>query len=271
MTDKNRVVVVEDDPYTRDQLLNLLSRDWRTRVVGEFDSFSKKAFQDFVCDENNNYNAVILDTEVPWNPNWPIEAFEIIRALEKPPKLIFLCTLPLARYWNDILLDYDFYGGYLAKQEILYSIPAAVAMTTQGYIVSTESVQNLRSPFHTRKNMVVVDGTKAFHGFTHREQEVLRLGILFSLSHRDIEDELVISRDWISEVLGSIYDKLSIKDILSGEIPLESIFTDEAVLLRAQQILEKYQAQSSGKNLRKTPWLSTLAFHILTTPEIRAI
>ena len=270
MTEKNRVVVVEDDPYTRDQLMNLLSRDWRTRVVGEFDSFSKKSFQDFLGNENNLYNVVILDTEVPWNPNWPIEAFEIIRTLQNPPKLIFLCTLPIARYWNDVLLDYDFYGGYLAKQEVLYSIPTAVALTTQGSIVSTELVQNLQSPFHTRQNMVVVDGTKAFQGFTQREQEVLRLGILFSLSHRDIEDELLISRDWISEVLGSIYDKLNIQEILSGEIPLESIFEDEAILMRAQQILEKSQAKSSVKNLRKTPWLSTLAFHILTTPEIRA-
>ena len=37
MTENNRVVVVEDDPFARDQLLNLLSRDWRTRVVGEFE------------------------------------------------------------------------------------------------------------------------------------------------------------------------------------------------------------------------------------------
>jgi len=271
LKDNNRVVVVEDDPFARDQLLNLFNRDWRTEVVGEFDSFSKKAFEDYLSNPNNKIDTVILDTEVPWNPTWPIEAFKIINSLVQPPKIIFLCTVPIVRFWNDILINYNFYGGYLVKQEILYSIASAVALTAHGYIVSTESVQNLRAPFYSKSNMIVVDGTQSIYGFTKREQEILRLGILFNHSHRDIENELFISRDWISEILGSIYEKLNIKEIVSGEVPLNTVFNDEAVISRAQKILELYQDKSSGKSLRKTPWLSTLAFHILTMPEIRNI
>ena len=88
MSNNNRVVIVEDDPFARDMLIKLLSRDWRTRVAGDFDSFSKQAFKDFICEPLNNVDTVILDTEVPWNPRWPIEAFEIICDLDNPPKLI---------------------------------------------------------------------------------------------------------------------------------------------------------------------------------------
>lgn len=267
MAENNRVVVVEDDPFARDQLLNLLSRDWRTRVVGEFDSFSKVDFKNFVNDPANRIDTIMLDTEVPWNPGWPLEAFEILSQMDKPPKLIFLCTFPVARFWNDVLMAYPFYGGYLVKQEILYSAATAIMLAAQGKIVCTDSVLNLKAPARSGKNLVVVDGTHSVYQFTQREQEIVRLAIFFDHSHRDIEDELVISRDWISEVLSSIYEKLGIPEIISGEIPLESIFTDEAILVHYREIA----AQVKGKNLRKTPWLGTLAFHILTTPEIREI
>lgn len=271
MTHNNRVVVIEDDPFSRDMLIKLLARDWRTRVVGQFDSFSKKTFQDFLGDPLNNVDTVILDTEVPWNQRWPIEAFETINQLDKPPKLIFLCTVPVQRYWNDVLLDYGFYGGYLVKQEVMYSIAAAVKLVEGGRIVITDSVLNLKAPVHLRENMVVIDGTKTLQEFTPREIEVLRLGILFNHSQRDISDELVISRDWISEVFGSIYEKLSIKEILSGEIPLETVFPDKALLARAKGILPKRIPSTTSGSLRRVSWLGTLAFHLITKPETREI
>jgi DNA-binding NarL/FixJ family response regulator len=270
MSKNCRVVVVEDDPFARDQLLNLLSRDWRTQVVGEFDSFSKKDFREFVSDPDNRIDAVILDTEVPWNPNWPIEAFEILCTVAQPPKLVFLCTFPVARYWNDVLFSYDFYGGYLVKQEILYSIPSAIVLSTQGHLVCTDSIQDLKAPLQTRKGMLVLDGARSVYQFTDREQEIVRLSIFYDHSHRDIEDELSISRDWISELLSSIYEKLGIPALIAGEIPLEDVFIDDTLFTRSQKIIAQIQEKSS-KNLRRIPWLSTLAFHILTRPEIRKV
>ena len=271
MKKNNRVVIVEDDLLARGQIYNLLSRDWRTRVVGEFDSFSKEKFSNFVHDAGNKIDTIILDTEVPWNPNWPIEAFEIIEALPHPPKIIFLCTIPISRYWNDILLRYPFYGGYLIKQEIMFSLPSAVNLVENERIVLTNSVLKLSTPVGLQSNMVIVDGTKMIQEFTPRELEILRLSIILNHSHRDIENELLISRDWISEVLGDIYKKLQLPELISGEILAEDIFTDKLIADQVAAILTQFNQRHSNKNLRKLPWLSTLAYHLLTIPEIRKI
>jgi len=82
---------------------------------------------------------------------------------------------------------------------------------------------------------------------------------------------LVLSRDWISEVLSSIYKKLHLKEIISGEFPLQSFFTDEIILSRAQRVLDEYKNKDGKVNLRHAPWISTLAFHLLTIPMIEQV
>ncbi|MEN8242384.1 MAG: hypothetical protein ABFS17_10715 [Chloroflexota bacterium] len=271
MKKNNRVVIVEDDLLARGQIYNLLSRDWRTRVVGEFDSFSKEIFSGFVSDAGNKIDTIILDTEVPWNPDWPIEAFEIIEALPHPPKIIFLCTIPVSRYWNEILLNYPFYGGYLVKQEIMFSLPSAVNLVENNQIVLTNSVLKLSTPVNQQSKMKVVDGTKMIQEFTPRELEILRLSIILNHSQRDIENELLISRDWISEVLGDIYKKLQLPELISGEVLAGDIFHDQSIASQVEEILNQFSQRHTAKNLRKLPWLSTLAYHLLTIPEIRKI
>jgi len=270
-TSVNRVVVFEDDPYAKDLILKLLSRDWRTRVAGEFDSLSQAAFRQFLAKPANKIDTIILDTEVPKNPKLPLDIFEVVQSLPEPPKLIFVCTVPTPRYWNDVLMDYDFFGGYLVKQEVLYALGSVVALAAQGYMVATESVVQMQPPVNASHITAVVDGLQAIQNFTPREKEILRLGIIYNQSQRDIQDELVLSRDWISEVLSSIYAKLQIKEILTGEIPLDTYFTDAVVLSRAQSIIDQYKDKTGSINLRHAPWIATLAFHLLTIPEIQKI
>ena len=271
MPNVNRVVVFEDDPYAKDLLLKLLSRDWRTRIAGEFDSLSQETFRKFLSNPVNRIDTVILDTEVPKNPTWPLDVVEIIQSMENPPKLIFICTLPTPKYWNDVLLSFDFYGGYLLKQEVLYALGSVVSLVAQGYVVATESVLQMQPQVNLRKDIAIVDGSQTIHNFSPREKEILRLGIIYNQSQRDLEDELVLSRDWISEIFSSIYQKLHLKEILSGEFPLESYFTDEAVLSRAQSVLNECKTQNGEVNLRHAPWIATLAFHLLTIPDIQKV
>jgi DNA-binding NarL/FixJ family response regulator len=267
----NRVVVFEDDPYAKDLLIKLLSRDWRTRVVGDFDSLSQNRFRDFLSKPVTKIDTVILDTEVPNNPSWPLDVVELFRSMEDPPKLILICTLPTPKYWNDVLLGFDFYGGYLLKQEVRYALGKTVSLVGQGYVVATESVIQMQPSVSLRKDIAIVDGAQMIHTFTPREKEILRLGIIYNQSQRDIEDELVLSRDWISEVFSSIYQKLQLKEIISGEFPLESYFSDEAVLSRAQRVLDECKDKGGEVNLRHAPWIATLAFHLLTIPVIQKV
>ena len=68
-----------------------------------------------------------------------------------------------------------------------------------------------------------------------------------------------------------VYKKLGLREILTGEIPLDMYFTDEAVLAHIQQIVRRPKTDQPGEKMRKAPWMSTLAFHMLTMPEITEI
>lgn len=272
MTANNRVVVIEDDPLSRDMLLNLLSRDWRTRVAAELDSLSENRLIKLLNEESSQIDTVIVDTEMPRWPDFPIRVFEIITELENPPKTLFLCTVPKPRFWNDVLINYDFFGGYLAKHEILYSIATAVSLVEDGYIVVTSAVDQMSAPIHlSGKKVLLLDGTKNLIGFTPREIDIIRLGILSNHSHRDIEDELIISRDWISKNLSAIYRKLGIQELISDQESIDLHFSHKAIATRVDKILKHFSPSSNPTNLRQTPWLATLAFHLLTLPDIRDV
>ena len=85
-----RVLIVEDDPYARDLMSLLLTRDWRTRVVGEVDS--KSALKDFISQPGQNIDLVILDTEIPGEPELPFELADITRNLPSPPVILYTAT-----------------------------------------------------------------------------------------------------------------------------------------------------------------------------------
>jgi hypothetical protein len=90
--------------------------------------------------------------------------------------------------------------------------------------------------------------------------------LLFNLAQRDIADDLVLSTDFVAEVMGQVYEKLGIHRILSGEQALEDYFQDEKLQGRCREILEQYSAGGSRPG-RKAPGMATLAFHLLTVPE----
>jgi DNA-binding NarL/FixJ family response regulator len=111
-----------------------------------------------------------------------------------------------------------------------------------------------------------MDGTMPVANFTSREQDLTRLGLLFNLAQRDIADDLIISTDFVAEVMGHVYDKLGVREILDGEKDLEIFFQDEKLKERCHEILEQYASNGSRAG-RKAPGMSTLAFHLLTVPE----
>jgi hypothetical protein len=106
--------------------------------------------------------------------------------------------------------------------------------------------------------------------FTPREHELTRLGLLFNLEQRDIADELVIGPDFVAELTGQVYDKLGLHELLRGEKSPEACFSDPTLLARCQELLEKSPPSPDHRG-HKTPWMSTLAFHLLTQPEMEEI
>ena len=259
-----RVLIVEDDPYACGLMALLLTRDWRTRVVGEVADEAELAL--FLSEEMQKIDVVILDTEIPGEPGLSLRLAAMTQATPNPPQILYTGTL--AR--RDILeqIAESRCNGYILKQEILYALGTAVALAASNTCVVTPGVQYIAGRYALPNGTLVLEGRRLTTHFSRRENELIRLGIIFNLAIRDIADELVLGAGWVSEIISTIYRKLGVREILTGEVPLDMYFSDENVLAHCKGIIKRAVSNQPGGKLRKAPWMSTLAFHLLTVPEI---
>ena len=259
-----QVLIIEDDPYARDLMALLLTRDWRTRVIAEV--ANQQELTTFLSEYHPPIDVVVLDTEIPGNPDLPFELTETLRQLQKRPAILYTATEADPRVLEK-LVQIGF-GGYVLKNELHYALASAVVAASRGQMVITPSVQPLAARYSICRDAQIVKGSRIEDMFTRRESELVRLALIFNLSIRDMADELVLSPEWVSEVVSGVYKKLGLREILAGEVPLEDYFDDPAVLERCQEITGRTQTKLADGRLRKAPWMSTLAFHLLTSPYI---
>jgi DNA-binding NarL/FixJ family response regulator len=208
---------------------------------------------------------IILDTENPRGSQWPFDITEQLRELPKSPVILYTATRPDP----DIIrrLTRIGFGGYVLKGEVHYALATAARLAFIGKTVVTPGVLQVVPRRGFAAGTVVLDGRKPATGLTEREVELVRLGIIFNLALRDIADELMLSSGWVSEIVSTIYKKLGMREILTGETPLDVVFEDEAILSRSRQIMARGPSGEARRKLRKAPWMATLAFHLLTQPE----
>ncbi len=257
------VLVIEDDPYARDLISLLLTRDWRIRVVGEF--ASQHALNDFLSQPAPCVEVVLLDTEIPGNPELPFELTKILMSQPAPPAILYMATKP-DEYIFGRLAQLGF-GGYVIKNEIQYALGSAVTAVAAGKRVITRGLRPLAAR-HPLGAVQVFWGSDLSQRFTPRELDLIRLALIFNLSIRDMADELVLSSEWVSELVSGVYKKLGLREILAGEVSLEEYIDDPTILARCREITRRPKNTLPDGRLRKAPWMSTLAFHLLTAPEI---
>jgi DNA-binding NarL/FixJ family response regulator len=258
------VLLVEDDIYSRNMMAMMLTRDWRTRVIGELDG--RDDVSEILKQPIQQVDVILIGVESPGDHEWPFQILDKVSSSDSPPVVLYAGTTVdhhLSYYSN-----HDLFGGYVLKSEVMYSMATAVALSSRGFRVITPGVRNWLGRGAVGRDIKVIDGCGKVAKFSRRESEIVHLGIIFNLSQRDIADELVIGTDWISEAMGNIYEKLGIHEILSGQTPLDHYFEDELVLSHCETILDRARKNSRTGKLRKAPWMSTLAFHLLTTPMI---
>ncbi len=271
------VIIVEDDPYARDFMSILLRKDWRTRVVGEFGSNGGIELHHALHQFASPVDVLVVDTEVPSDEQWPSKVTQIVRSLPQPPAVLYTCTSPDQRVLSHVVGTHG--GGYVSKGEIRYGLASAISAVAQGQFVITPGVHMIAGRVELPENTVVMDGTIPVATFTPRESEISRLGLLFNLGQRDIADDLVVSSDFVAEIMGQIYEKLGLRDILSGEKTLEEFFQDEMLLARCRSVLEKSGLPlgkeaanpEAHKAVHKAPWMPTIAFHLLTRPDVEEL
>ena len=261
------ILLIEDDPFARDLMSMLISRDWRTRVVGELGS--EDDVRNFMENAIQKIDAVLVDTEVPGDENWSFRIAELASSTKEKPCVVFTATKASADAIRKAVNGG--FGGYLVKSEIGYSVAAAVARAAkrnQFILTPGAYAKALSERIRLPRQAIVLDGRKLTVQLTPRETEIARLAILFNQPHRDLSDELLIRADQVAKHVSSVYSKLGLDEFLAGEIEPEAFFEDQLILTRFRQILSRVAASPSR---RKTADMATLAFHLLTVPEVREI
>ena len=262
------VLLIEDDPYARDLMTLLLTRDWRTRVVGEV--ADDQDLLHFLSDNMTPVDVVVLDTEIPWDPEWLYMVIDKIRSQENPPLILYLGTVPNVELLKYIVNDREF-GGYALKSELLYTLATGIARVANGEHIVTSGINRaaLVNRIPLPEDTLILDGTKVMMDFSARESEIVRLGILLNLTHRDVADELTVTPKWVAEVVSNAYGKLGMREIVSGEISLQDYTDDPTIISRWHSVLcPQHNGKNTNGNGRKPPWISTLAYHLLTIPEV---
>lgn len=257
-------LLIEDDTYARDLMSMLLTRDWRTRIVGEAGAESE--VEAFFADPLNRVGAIVVDTEVVGDPDWPFRVSAYAERAGQKPTILCTATRPNPETLRKVAEGH--FGGYILKREIGYALAAAIACACKhGKWVITRGAYQLalRERIRLPDNVILMDGVKPVANLTPREAEIARLAILFNHPHRDLSDELLIRADQVSKHVSNVYTKLGLDELMTGEVKPEVYIQDKLVLKHFEAILSRV---GGAKSVRKTADMATLAFHLLTVPQI---
>jgi len=255
------VTILEDDVFSRNWMSLLLVRDWRTRLMGEFTSMVD--FCAFLDQENQDFDILILDVDFLGDEISVESLCEKLIQKGHQAKVLLIGVHPNHRLIN--VLSEDLIRGYILKEEVGYSLSWVISLIYDGRWVLTPSIMGManRLNYQLPKNKTIVKGRLSVPGFTDHEAEVAKMAIIFSLGRRDLADELKISEQWSYGLVSEIYSKMGLSEILSGEEDLFSYINENVVIRHHfEEILAQLNTSKKARDLE------TLAYHLITMPEI---
>ena len=255
-----RVSIIEEDPFALNWMAMLLARDWRTRIINESETVCQllKSLKndlehtDLILVDADLINSRIIQKFQNTLKNWGNTKILVTGNLASQNVWKYISRVPLI-------------SGYILKSEINYSLAWAVDLATEGYWVVTPGVQFLANKLAMvlPQNSLVLDGRRTINNLTDHEIKVARMALIFSMERRELSDELGVSNDWGYGLVSALYKKLGLEEVLSGEVePSSYLGTHPTVLERVQFITNELQLSKKAKDLE------TLAFHMITMPEI---
>jgi DNA-binding CsgD family transcriptional regulator len=141
-----------------------------------------------------------------------------------------------------------------------------VTLAATGGWVITPSVEKIAGEmnFNFPQFPTVLKGQPKVFGLTEQETEIARLAILFNLPRSNLAQELNRSPYTIYEYVHKAYEKLNLREILEQKITPEEYFAGDQVIFK---YFGKHLSQLWGFS-HKSKDIDTLAFHLLTIPEV---
>lgn len=264
-----RVLVVEDDPFARNWIAMLLARDWRTALVG--DIAEPEELSKLLENSRGRIDLILLDTEIPGDRGWLKRVVDLLVEHPHAPLVVAMATHTDRTVIQQV--GATKLRGYLLKQEINNSIAWAAALAAQGKWVMTPSVEKMLDRFPRRG--VILEGRTAFRDLTPHQTNVARLALLFSMERREMAHELHITPDHGYGLVSAIYSSIGMDELLDRKVDPRAFFEGEKTIVRQlDEILnelEQSEKRSRSGKRRKVRDLESLAFHVLTMPDITSV
>ena len=257
------VAILEDDVFSRNWMALMMVRDWRTRLIAEFSNQAE--FCKFINESPQTFDVLILDVDL-FGEQFNVE--DICKNLtesQRDVKILLTSVQPEAHIFRR--LQSEKVSGFVLKHEVGYSLSWMISFAFDGYWILTPGTLQLANQinFVLPENMMTLNGRRGIPGFTDHEAEVARFAFIFSLGRRDLADELKISEQWSYGLVSELYQKMGLGEILSGEEDLFSYIPENPVIRRHfEEILAEMGDSAKARDME------TLAYHILTLPEIIA-
>lgn len=255
------VAILEDDIFARNWMALLMVRDWRTRVVGEFTA--RAELNAFLENPSQRFDILILDVDLFGEYFKISDICQILQSKCQQAKILLTGIRPDPKVIHQV--EDEPIAGYVLKSEVGYALSWVITFVHEGHWVLTPGVQELAFKENHRlpSNSLVLDGRRTIPDFTNHEAEVARMAFIFSVGRRDLADELKISEQWSYGLVSELYKKMGLADIISGEADLFSYIGESAIIKsKFLEIVEQLGTSKKAKDME------TLAFHLLTMPEI---
>jgi hypothetical protein len=207
-----------------------------------------------------------MDTDIPGGEDWIPRIIELVSGMKEMPRILCTGVRPNPRVLAQI--SHPAFAGYILKDEIGYSMAWAISLAIDGTWVITDGVQALAAAerFELPKPCLVLEGRHRIEGLTDRQADVAKLAFLFSIERRELADELGVGEDWGYQLVSAVYENMGIKDFITDEGLVEEYFGYSPSI---RTIVERIRSEARGSGKSKD--METLAFHVITMPEIKEI
>ena len=259
----NRIVIIDEDPFSRNWLSQLLMRDWRTQVVMEATSISN-----FNIVKNRkelgNIDGIIINLDSSQiSPNCIKKLFV---SISNTIKIVLVSTCFETDYLD--FINSENLGGYLLKSEVEISIAWAMVKAIQGYFVISKTIKNhlRRMRIIVDKKSLVLDGIEALEFLTKSENRNARLALVYSMSRGNLADELLITSNSSWTLVSNLYKSMGINDLLDGDDWINFNLNEEPVI-------ENHIINHGDNRLRfdSAATKETFAYHVYTKPRMYKI
>ena len=267
MSNENRVVIVDGDPFSCGWSMMLLARDWRSWVVKQLSSLAEITTAQ--KDSSLNPSLFLIETsllEKASAERW----WDKLAHLKKTPRILLYGTAVCADITKN--LPFNGFSGWLLKGEIGDSLGWAVDSASTSRWVLTPSTEDALSYSCPNVPLTILDGRHppALMNLTSDEAAFARLAYVCSMERQELAEERFMRSSWANGKVHGIYDKLGLHELLRHEEEAISQLGPE--FTKHPRFVELRDLEIAHvKRGKKTRDMESLAFHVITQPDARII